>query len=454
MTTSTPILFRFPRARGPLAALAMVSCSLLTAPAVRAQTDAPTLKVATWNLGWHLDRDAAREWMARCGASFDRPNPEARWAPVPAGTPAPADAPTGWTLRWGRGAPIDWDIGRWPPCDVYQFGGRIVPVTEAAWDARLEGLRQVLAQRVAADVIAFQEVSGVASVQTLLPGGAAAWDFCAVEGHKVQSLVIAWRRAVAKGEGCSVEAAVGLPQAPWAAQPRPGLTATLRVGGRTVKVMNVHLKSSCVSPLDEGPPAGRGQLDGEEPNCAVLQQQVAPLEAWLEAQSAGADGVVFLGDFNRNLAHEAAQPAEAAVRTAGAATEPHRAGVRTRNLWRELNDGVPAASTLALLPNRCPDAATAPGANATALARLCQDASTRRLTRDETRELGGGDALGCRNPIGLDHVTVGGRLRGEVALKVPLGAAGRTLPVDATRPVAQLGLSDHCPLVATLRWDR
>lgn len=431
-----------------IAPLVVAVAGLATLPALPAAAQsvprADPLRVVTWNLGWHIDRDAAREWIARCSAAFTRPTPEARWTPLPAGAPAPADAPTGWTLRWGRYAPIDWDIGRWPPCDVYQFGGRIVPVTEAAWDARLARLRELLATRVPADVIAFQEVSGPGAVAPLLPGGEAAWGLCGVEGHKVQGLVIAWRRAAAQGLGCEVDWALSLPQAPRAAQPRPGLAATLRVGDRTVRVLTVHLKSSCVSPLDEGPPEGRGRLDGEEPNCVVLQQQVAPLEAWLERQSAGVDGLVLLGDFNRNLAHEAAEPATAAVRSAGTPAEPHRPGVRTRNLWRDLNDGEPASSALRLLPNRCPEA----GADA----RLCVEVGQRRLTRDEYRHLGSAEVLGCRNPIGLDHVTVGGRLLGTEAHKVALGAVGRTLPVDAARPVAQLGLSDHCPLGAELRW--
>ena len=208
--------------------------------------------------------------------------------------------------------------------------------------------------------------------------------------------------------------------------------------------MTVHLKSSCVTPLEDPRPDGRGQLDGQEPNCLVLQQQVPALEAWLEAQSVGVDALVMLGDFNRDLAHEAGEPAAAPVRSDGKPSDPHRPGNRVRNLWRELNDGVPAASSLTLLDVACP--------GGDAVKALCTVAKTRRLARDEYGRLGSLDGLGCRNPIGLDHIAVAGIGKATVAQKVALGALGPAAPASDTRPVATLGTSDHCPMTTVLSW--
>jgi hypothetical protein len=62
------------------------------------------------------------------------------------------------------------------------------------------------------------------------------------------------------------------------------------------------------------------------------------------------------------------------------------------------------------------------------------------------------DNLGCRNPVGLDHILIGSGLSAPDAVKVPLGKLGRTLPAGAQHPDPLLGLSDHCPLAATMRY--
>lgn len=64
-------------------------------------------------------------------------------------------------------------------------------------------------------------------------------------------------------------------------------------------------------------------------------------------------------------------------------------------------------------------------------------------------------ALGCRNPIGLDHIAVrlpAGAAAGAVpvAEKVALGFLGRTLEASDKRPEPLLAVSDHCPLRARL----
>ena len=419
-----------------LTALAFAALSLATSAA-----SATDVTVATWNLGWHLDTPLATRWIAACSQKFSKPAQGELWRPDPTGTK------TGWQLRWGRDARIAWDIGQMPPCDVWQSRFKPVAVTEAALAKRRQQIAAVLATQVNADVIAFQEVSSVQAVREVLPDGGRDYEVCGFTSHKVQRLAFAWRRSVAQAVGgCEVYAPLALPERPAKEQPRPGLSVALRIGGKVTRFMTVHLKSSCVSPLEGGGGNGtRGQLASDDKACLVLQAQLQPLEAWVQERSQGVDAVVMLGDFNRNIAHEASLPANAPVRSRGQATEAYAPGVRSNNLWREVNDGVPAASLLTALDTACPlNEETS---------RLCKDAKARVLDKGEMERLTDAKALGCRNPIGLDHIAVrrpGGAGVVAVAEKVPLGFLGRTLGADDKRPEPLLAVSDHCPLKARL----
>lgn len=391
---------------------------------------AADVTVATWNLGWHLDAPLATRWIAACGQKFSK-SADGLWRPDAAGPK------TGWQLRWGRDAKIEWDIGQLPPCDVWQSRFKPVPVTEAALAKRRQQIAEVLATKVNADVIAFQEVSSVQAVREVLPDGGRDYEVCGFTSHKVQRLAFAWKRKVASAVGtCEVYAPLALPDRPVKEQPRPGLSVTLRIGGHVTRFMTVHLKSSCVSPL-EGGGGTRGQLASDDKACSVLQAQLQPLETWLQERSQGVDAVVMLGDFNRNIAHEASLPANTPVRSQG----------RSTNLWREVNDGVPAASLLTALDTACPLDATS--------AALCKDAKSRVLDKPEMAQLTDAKALGCRNPIGLDHIAVrlpAGAAAGAVPVadKVALGFLGRTLEASDKRPEPLLAVSDHCPLRARL----
>lgn len=399
--------------------LALAAATLFAAAAAHA---AP-LKVATWNLGWHLDRELAASWIAACSRPFALDGDT--WKPV---AQAGEGTRPGWQLPWGRNAPVEWDIGTLPPCDIYQAARpgetqrSVVPVTEAQWAQRVARIGTVIRDQIQPDVIAFQEVSGEKAIRELLGKN---WRICAYDGHKVQRLAIAWKASLGEGR-CTVDWPLSLPERPLREQVRPGLSLTLQVDGQPVSVMTVHLKSSCVSPMDDqSRTPGRGQLDGEESNCRHLQQQVRPLEAWIETQAAAnGNRIVVLGDFNRNLGHEASEPSDS----------PVRIGERTRNLWRELNDGSP---TLELLSPQCEGE----------LGAVCSLAKQRLLDGRDMGRLRG--ELGCRNPIGLDHVVIGSALQSPGgAFKQSLGRAGETrwLP-DGN---AELGLSDHCPVVATV----
>lgn len=415
----------------------MKSLATLALGALLASTGAAApLKVVTWNLGWHLSQAETRDWIAACSAPFALDN--GTWKPAAA---AGADTKAGWDLPWGRNAPVQWDIGVRPPCDVYQANRAVVPVTEAAYATRVARIGSVLRDQMQADVIAFQEISGAAAAREILGQG---YEVCSYEGHKVQRLAIAWKKSLGTGT-CRVEWPLSLPERPMREQVRPGLSATLEIGGQRLKVLTVHLKSSCVSPLDERATEGRGQLDGNEPNCVSLQQQVAPLEAWLDREAADRSALVLLGDFNRNLSHEAHEAPDAVVRSAGgSATDPHGPGVKVRSLWRELNDDQPVPLTL--LEAQC-GSDVDPGG-------VCRLNKAQNLGREALNPLRGAQSLGCRNPLGLDHIVIAGPVQAPGgASKHALGRLAHTGAAQEGRE-AQLGLSDHCPLGATLTLGR
>lgn len=106
------------------------------------------LSVMTWNLGWHMDGALFEQWLNACANRFARDRNDGLWKLNPSG---PA---TGWELKWGRDAPIQWDIAQLPPCDVYQENHRIVPPTAAAYAKRRQQIAEVI-QRQSPDVIAF-----------------------------------------------------------------------------------------------------------------------------------------------------------------------------------------------------------------------------------------------------------------------------------------------------------
>ncbi|MBL8251648.1 MAG: endonuclease/exonuclease/phosphatase family protein [Candidatus Competibacter sp.] len=405
--------------------------ALLLPLALAGALQARELAVMSWNLGWHLDSASFQRWQVACNSSFARDPGDGLWKPDPRGSR------TGWQLRWGRDAPIQWDIARLPPCDVYRDGRQIVAPTAAAYAKRRQQIADLI-QRQAPDILALQEVSGAAAVREILPDGGRDYQVCSFDGYGVQRLAFAWRRSLGEAaEPCQAYDPLSLPARPADERLRPGLALGLRVEGRLVRLLNLHLKSGCVSPLESDDPNGRGQLAGDNPACLILQEQLQPLENWIEQKSQGTDALILLGDFNRALDQEAGQAGVEAARSAGNPTDPYRPGVRSRNLWREINDGEPATSRLTLIPARCPGSAAA----------LCEAAQSRPLTARETDDLRRPDGLGCRNPVGLDHLAVTGNLA-ATAEKIPLGKRGRTQAANAHHPDPLLGVSDHCPVLA------
>ena len=386
--------------------------------------------IATWNLGWHMDIATAQRWIDACSKTYLPAEDNKSWKPS-----TDPNSTMGWDVQ-DTFSIVGWDVANLPVCDVY-FYKSVLRVKLDAYRQRQRQIAQFISRSLPADVIAFQEVSGEQAIREILPNGGADYEFCSYDGYKVQRLAIAWKKSLGNVVSCSPEAALSLPENAAEDRPRPGLTLTINAGGTSLRILDVHLKSSCVSPLDGG------KLEGVKRDCAILQQQIDPIERWLERETSDGAKVVLLGDFNRNLWHELRD--QSPVRTDGSAPSgPRPAGALSRSLLKEIVDGQPNESTMTVVGERCQT-------NEIGVL-LCKESEIRDLDTAETGLLGSSNYLGCRNPVGLDHILVSSGVEPvEPAQHVSIGRLGATRQKsDGTDQY--LAISDHCPLLAKLNF--
>lgn len=414
---------------------AFIALAGLTPPAQAAQP----LRVASWNLGWHISKAELPQWLGQCGKTYQKDAADGVWKPAATGT-------VGWLIDEPRAKVEGVDLSVMPPCGVYEADRQKLIVTPKSWAQRDWQIGEVIGKSIAPDVIAFQEVSGTQAVIEALGDYASQYRVCSFDSkYKVQRLAFAWKKELGEpAEACTAIDAISLPHLPLDQQVRPGFQMGLKVNGQLIRFLTVHLKSGCVSPLD------RGKLDvnsGPNDPCPVLQQQVAPLEAAFEKLGAGGASFVVIGDFNRNLWHELHEVAGAkAVRSDGNTdlTQPLPANVLTQNFYKEINDGLPATSKATLLELSCPgDAATQA---------LCARSKTEAVPRRELAVLGYKEALGCRNAVALDQALVSDDLKTKVieSRKISIGATGRSAAPAEGQSDPVLATSDHCPSLVTL----
>lgn len=352
-----------------------------------------------------------------------------RWKPAATGSGIP-----GWQVNFRE--KVEWDWTKYPVCDVYKDRNfETVPVTVGAYEKRSQQLNDFILNTIPADIYAFQEVSGEQAVHEALPDGGKAYNVCTFSDFKVQRLAIAWKTEYGEATACTVEPALSLPNNPEDERPRPGLSVDLTVDGTLIRILVVHLKSSCASPLK----ASGDLTNDEDRDCRILQQQVLPFEAWVEDRFNATDKVIMLGDFNRNFWHEVQDTGP--VRTDGSSPQtPLPAGVLAKNLFGEIFDDAPASTTVTLLPEACPS-------NSTTMA-LCHKGETELLTAPERKQLSHSQNLGCQNPLGLDHILISRGIRAlQPAEHIEVGVFGGTKPASSSHPDPLLAISDHCPLV-------
>jgi acid phosphatase len=224
-----------------------------------------------------------------------------------------------------------------PYCDVYKRDG-ILSATQ--YEARKLGPLRASLKALAEsgmDILAVQEVQNADALAAVLPA-----DYqvvCFTSRRDAQNIGFAARRELAAGLTCEELFSLSLEDGPPGDRAvRRGLVLTASMGGKPVKILNVHLKSSC--PM--------GTLDnGSNEACRTLQRQAIPLEAWVETQARLQTPFVIIGDFNRNLEQEVGGnfPARSDASDPASPLDP----AKLRNLFPELNDGVPADSGLRLI---------------------------------------------------------------------------------------------------------
>lgn len=302
------------------------------------------------------------------------------------------------------------------PCNAYQGRGAPVALTSSDYAAKLAGLQATIDRLIETEgvrVLAFQEVRSAEVVKQLLGRHAARFGVCDAPHDGFQTLAFAWDRGLGQDGRCSVDtgmAVVDNPADPDARKVRPGLALELKVAGRPISFLNVHLKSGCAN-IVPTPVYQARLLDDPAPACQVLNRQVAPLERWLDGVAKRSPDFVLLGDFNRRIDEEAAagiRPEQVRAdgsNPAGVPAQDKDGKVATRYLWQELNDG---GRSLQQVP----------------------------LT---------GVEAGCKGFSGLDHIV----LSGALAARQPADLGSRKTAV--VRALDQrIDTSDHCPRSVTL----
>ncbi len=228
------------------------------------------------------------------------------------------------------------------------------------------------AERLDADVIALQEVDGVEAAARVFP--ADQYNLYVAAQSEAQRTGFAVRKPLRVVVHPDYEAlAVG--------QLRAGTDISVELGGRTLRMLSVHLKSGCFE----------GALAASSKDCHKLWAQLPALEAWIDARSREGAAALVLGDFNRRLFGPAEDP-----------------------LWRELDDGDPPDSDL-----------WSP-------------------TEGQTSR-----CWGAKHPVFIDHIV----FNRSAARRFVSGSFVQLL-YDAEDAAYRRRLSDHCPLVVTLRGDQ
>jgi exonuclease III len=140
-----------------------------------------------------------------------------------------------------------------------------------------------LAEELDADIVALQEVDGPAAAARVFDPVEYAFFFS--DRNNPQRTGFAVRR------GIEVVADEDFTALALDGSVRRGTDITVRVGGQDVRLLSVHLKSSC---FDD-------DLDADNRHCRKLKQQVPILEGWIDERTREGVPFVVLGDFNRRF---------------------------------------------------------------------------------------------------------------------------------------------------------
>ena len=163
---------------------------------------------------------------------------------------------------------------------------RNLPARGEADFARL----RAYAERLAADIVALQEVDGAQAAARLL--NPREHEFHFPEEADIQRAGFAWRRGLRVTRNPDLVELDLRPHARFSL--RRGADVTVEVpGGSRIRLLSVHLNAGC----REGP------LDGTR-ECDSLGQQASVLAGWIAQRRREGVPFMILGDFNRRIGRE------------------------------------------------------------------------------------------------------------------------------------------------------
>jgi endonuclease/exonuclease/phosphatase family metal-dependent hydrolase len=170
-------------------------------------------------------------------------------------------------------------------------------------EADYQRLRQY-AERLDADIIAFQEVEGPQAAWRVFDP--TKYDVHVADQCDPQRTGFAFKRTLSVTRNPDyVPLDVG--------SLRAGADITLHIDGTALRLLSVHLKSGCF----------KDPLERQTEACRKLNAQLPFLEAWIDDRSREHTPAIILGDFNRRFFARPDEP-----------------------FWAEIDDGDPAESDL------------------------------------------------------------------------------------------------------------
>jgi len=246
-------------------ALALATTATASTEQIARPAGGPTLRIATWNLEWLIAPEAFLGLARTC---------------------VPRDGSPGARERY-------------IPCNVAMEPER------SALDLRV---LERYVDRLDADIVALQEVDGIAAARRVFRNH----DFCFTQRAGVQNTGFAISKGVPYRCGPDL-LALSLDD-----RVRRGAELIVYPGEkREFRLLSLHLKSGCA----------RRTLDDPRRDCQTLARQIPELERWIDEQAAAGRPFGLLGDFNHDL-------------LAGEGPARNAQG-QIRNLWAEINDGDP-----------------------------------------------------------------------------------------------------------------
>jgi endonuclease/exonuclease/phosphatase family metal-dependent hydrolase len=141
------------------------------------------------------------------------------------------------------------------------------------------------AKRLGADIVAFEEVDGVAMAKKAY--GASKYNFHTTDEPDVQKPGFAIRKGIVFARNPDFAALDVIASEPRSL--RRGADITVQIAGQKIRMLAVHLKSGC--------PAQSLNSGGD--NCPLLKQQLPILAQWVQQRVDEKIPFIILGDFNR-----------------------------------------------------------------------------------------------------------------------------------------------------------